>query len=292
MDAFGKHELVDEPDNADLILFAERINEAGSHLEKVRKHPLVSKYRERCFVFNPRYKGIPFIPGVYSSIHRALYDPQRVRSGHYTEVANHDIIDFRHPTKEDAYLYSFVGSTNTHSIRKKLAPLDHENGLFLDTSEERKDDEGLSETEYQERYVNISSNSKFILCPRGFGPSTMRLFETMKMGRVPVIISDEWVPPEGPDWTTFSVQIAEADVSKVPSVLRDLEDRSLEMGTKARKEWEKWFSKEVTFTRVVDWCLDIMSERRISEKWLRYTPYLYLLHPKQSKRTLRKVLRS
>ena len=35
MDTLGKHKLVDEPANADLILFAERITEVSSHLEQV-----------------------------------------------------------------------------------------------------------------------------------------------------------------------------------------------------------------------------------------------------------------
>ena len=50
-----------------------------------------------------------------------------------------------------------------------------------------------------------------MICPRGWGSSSIRLFEVMEMGRVPVIISDAWVN-EAPKWADFSVRVSEADV--------------------------------------------------------------------------------
>jgi len=44
---------------------------------------------------------------------------------------------------------------------------------------------------YKQNYARLIANSKFVLCPQGVGPSSLRLFETLLMGRAPVIISDE-----------------------------------------------------------------------------------------------------
>src|SRR2546423_4170060 len=47
--------------------------------------------------------------------------------------------------------------------------------------------------DYWRRDGEICKASKFILCSRGVGTSSVRLFDTMRMGRVPVILSDQWL---------------------------------------------------------------------------------------------------
>ena len=37
----------------------------------------------------------------------------------------------------------------------------------------------------------------------------MRLFEAMRLGVAPIIASDDWVYPRGPDWSACSVVIKE-----------------------------------------------------------------------------------
>ena len=55
--------------------------------------------------------------------------------------------------------------------------------------------------------------------PRGLGVSSVRLFDTMRMARVPVILSDEWVEPIGPAWREFSLRIPERDFHCIPDLL-------------------------------------------------------------------------
>ena len=261
-DRFGVHEVTDDPKKADLVLFVEREEAAGSQLEQVREHPLVQQYREKCYVVNPRYKGIPYLTGVYASIRKKWYDRSRIRSSHYLEVQEDEIFDYKGPIPEDGYLYSFRGKLGTYPIRQHLAALSHPRGVIQDTTDEnitpmmkmRCSDAELRP--YKQRYAQLVDESKFILCPRGAGPSSMRLFETMLMGRVPVIISDQWVPPKGPGWGNFSIRIPESDLQDLPSTLTRMEDRAEEMGRRARLVWEEWFSPQVSFHRIVEWCLD------------------------------------
>jgi hypothetical protein len=118
----------------------------------------------------------------------------------------------------------------------------------------------------------------FVLCPRGVAPSSYRIFEAMKAGRVPVIIADEWVPPLGPDWTEFSLRVPEAGLLDVPQILESLAARAPEMGVRASQAWERWFSREHAFQTVVTWCLQIMETRR-QGLFQRYRPLLQLARP-------------
>jgi hypothetical protein len=114
---------------------------------------------------------------------------------------------------------------------------------------------------YLARFSDVTSRSKFVLCPRGASPSTYRLFETMEAARVPVIVSDAFTPPEGPDWATFSLRVAEAETQSIPALLRRHEAAAVEMGARARSAWEHWFAPAVTFHRITEACEGIMTRR-------------------------------
>ena len=57
----------------------------------------------------------------------------------------------------------------------------------------------------------------------------------MQLGRVPVILADDWVPSEGPPWQDFSIR-----VSELPEILEPLRRDAAEMGRAARAAWEQW----------------------------------------------------
>ena len=273
-DRFGVHSVVDSPEEADIILFAERSGATGPNMEIVRQHPLVQNYREKVFVFNPRYKGFPYLPGVYASIKQTRYCSWRIRSSHYPEVSENGL--FEHIPFENTapYLFSFVGSPWTHPVRQEVMKLDRSRSLIHDSSQDnvrifKAKEWGSEEKSYVSRYARNIGKSKFVLCPRGKGPATLRLFETMLIGRIPVIISDQWVAPKGPDWKSFSICIPENQVHTIPDVLEAAEPKAQDMAEAARIAWERWFSREVTFHRIVEWCLDIMGSRPTSDVLLR-----------------------
>jgi len=141
--------------------------------------------------------------------------------------------------------------------------------------------------EYWRRYAEICKASKFILCPRGMGASSVRLFDAMRMGRVPVILSDQWVSPEGPCWDKFTLRVREADFDRIPALLEQLEPKAVEMGMLAYAQWEEWFSPAVCFHHVVEWCLDITKHRRIPESLARFIPFIQYLRPFHFRHLLR-----
>ena len=79
----------------------------------------------------------------------------------------------------------------------------------------------------------------------------------MKLGRAPVIISDAWTPPIGPNWNECSVRILEKDILKIPKLLRERENEWKELGERARNTWEKWFSDSKASETIVKSCSEI-----------------------------------
>lgn len=294
-DTVGTHRLVDDPATADLILFAE-LNGAGIHFQRIRRHRLVKRYREKCFIFSSNAYVIPFLPGVYASIERRWFSRRTLSGFHVSELQN-EFATFSPPSDDLPYLFSFIGSTATASVRRRLHELKHPRGFFRDTAEEfdRVANARMTTHEardYHRQYVEITKASKFVLCPRGLGVATLRLFETMRMGRVPVIIADDWVEPIGPEWSRFSIRVAEYELDRIPQILESREADAVAMGELARREWERWFSNEVVFHRVVEWCLQLRAERRIPEAVARWPVYLQLLRPVHLRFALQKPYRA
>lgn len=288
-DPFGVHAVTDDPDAADLIVFAE--SWAGDWLlRSVRTHPLVQAHREKCFVVCERDLVVPFLPGVYANVTRRATLPGRVRQGHYLWMYENTFVDYAPDWHDDMYLFSFVGSFQTAPVRTRFAALRHPRALVRDTSQQSSfiwwEATDAEKATFRRDYAAGLRDSRFVLCPRGISPTTVRLFEAMKTGRVPVILSDDWVPPTGPDWSAFSVRVPEQDVASIPALLESLEPEAQEMGNRARAAWENWFSPVVTFHRVAEWCLNIHQTRSVAEKWGRYAVYVDILRNPTFRREL------
>lgn len=82
-----------------------------------------------------------------------------------------------------------------------------------------------------QRYNSILSDSIFSLCPEGTGPNTIRLWESMAIGVIPVIFSDDWIPPKITEleWNDFAVFIKNKDIKDTISILRSFSEDKLEI---------------------------------------------------------------
>jgi hypothetical protein len=243
----------------------------------MKKHP------QKCYVIDSNDRTLPVVRGIYASAEHSWLPRSRFRAGFYFRVWENNAVQ---PTelREDApLLYSFLGARVNSVVRQKVLQLRHSRSMLIDTSEmlivDRQRDGSKKNDEYSARYARMMVDSKFVLCPRGVGSSTWRLFETMKAGRAPVIISDAWVPPSGPDWEAFSFRVPEARVDAVPALLEKNERRAIQMGKSARVAWETYFSKEVAFHWVVETCLELRSQRRLTLDFGRLLIAPHLLRP-------------
>jgi hypothetical protein len=295
LDRFRVHSLTSDTAAADLIIFAEMYG-GGWYFERVRGHALVRRYRNKCFLFCANPFVIPFMPGVYTGVERRWSSP-RTRPGFYLGRTRNEFTTFSPPATDLPYLFSFMGSARNAPVREKLATLRHPRSFFQNTAEDFDriliGKMGRRERlDYDRRYAELGKASKFILCPRGVSASSIRLFETMRMGRVPVILSDDWIAPAGPAWEKFSIRVRESEYAAIPRLLEQREAEAIEMGERARKEWEEWFSDEVLFHRLVELCLDIKENRTLPESLARWPVYLQYLRPFHLRRRLGAKIRA
>jgi hypothetical protein len=282
-DRFGVHEVVDDPGEADVILFVETSGAAGYYFERVRRHPVYRAFRSRSYLFCSTDRVVPLLPGIYASIEARQYRPAWTRSGHYLGVKERGPLRYK-PDRSPSWLYSFVGSATTNRFRARIMDLQHPEALIIDIDSEPPADDPLK------RFADSIHDSSFVLCPRGGGTSTFRLFEAMMLGRVPVIVSDQWVPPKGPDWPSFSLRVREGDLASVPELLESHTVHARAMGEAARAVWLDWFSEPVSFHRTIEWCLELAFEAPSRTGLERYRPWLQMLRPYHAARAVAKRL--
>ena len=91
-------------------------------------------------------------------------------------------------------------------------------------------------------YRDKMSRSTFCLCPRGWSPWTLRAYQAMMAGCIPVIIADEIEFPYESrlDWSQMTVKIAEKDANNTIKILRTLTDEQIDAKRRMiDKHWRK-----------------------------------------------------
>jgi hypothetical protein len=282
LDRVGAHSVTSDAEAADVILFVESYG-AGWHFERVRRHSFTRRYREKCFIFCNNPFVIPFLPGIYTGIAKR-WASRRTVSGFYVGTPVNESVTYEAPTADLPYLFSFTGVINNAAVRGDIARIEHPRGAIRDTSADyarvlSRVMDASERQSYHHRFAEMIKASKFVLCPRGLSVSSVRVFETMKMGRVPVILSDEWVEPRGPVWERFSIRVRESDCGRLPAILEEREHEAIAMGQLARQQWVEWFADDMMFHRAVEWCLAVQNERGLPESLARWPVYLQYLRP-------------
>ena len=121
------------------------------------------------------------------------------------------------PPGQRRYLASFIGAHMAHyrsDVRVKLAEVAAAAGrgdVLVEMSglwhfnhvvyKEQVAGKALGSAERQShddatrRYNEVLSDSVFSLCPEGAGPNTLRVWESLAVGAIPVILAPGWIPP-------------------------------------------------------------------------------------------------
>ncbi|XVE53740.1 hypothetical protein DITRI_Ditri03aG0026900 [Diplodiscus trichospermus] len=87
-------------------------------------------------------------------------------------------------------------------------------------------------------YVQYMKSSKYCLCPRGYEVNSPRVVEAIFYECVPVIISDNFVPPffEVLNWESFAVFVLEKDIPNLKTILLSIpEKRYRQMQLRVKK---------------------------------------------------------
>lgn len=142
------------------------------------------------------------------------------------------------------YLASFIGRISTHELRQKMSEeLSKEKDILII--------DGNLGSKY---FVKNILKSYISLCPRGYGGSSFRLFESMQLGVTPLLLGEPDTRPfkKFLDWDIISLY------SKTSSNLKDIiysktKEELIIMGKKAKEI----FKNNLTYQK---WCPYVIKE--------------------------------
>lgn len=89
---------------------------------------------------------------------------------------------------------SFLGRTETHDLRSKMQAVFRADAVF----------------DFGPHWERIMGQSVFSLCPRGQGPTSLRIHEALSLGSIPVYIWEnwKWLPYEDElDWNSMAIVV-------------------------------------------------------------------------------------
>jgi len=98
-------------------------------------------------------------------------------------------------------------------------------------------------------FFNNLRNTDYTICIRGGGNFSVRIYETLAVGRIPLFINTDCVLPLDMmvDWKQHVVWVEEADISRIDEILSDFHasihpDDFVQMQLNNRKLWEDCLS--------------------------------------------------
>jgi Exostosin family len=238
-DSVGEHQFEADPARADALLSVDVHQHYDDPLlTSVRRHPLARRYMDKTFVYDERDVPIFTFPGIYVSASPRSLHRRSMVGGPYDHVLNR----VAPATEPPDLLYSFQGA-DVHPLRATILGLSHPRGVVRDNDgvdffrQQETDPAILHQARHE--YAELVRRSKFVLCPRGRGPTSFRMYETMRAGRVPVVISDTWAAPPRVDWNRCIIRVAQKDARDIPAILERAEDRWPELAAAVQDEYRR-----------------------------------------------------
>lgn len=150
------------------------------------------------------------------------------------------------------YHINFMGSLLTHPVRLHMGQsLQQASDLAIFFKPQTTSYWFLSPEErclLRSEYISSILDSWLILCPRGTGSSSVRMYEAMALGRIPVVISDEYIFPlkNEINYTDFCLIMPEKEVENLPQLaaiwLKKNRSQLSKKCSMARSVWEQYFS--------------------------------------------------
>jgi hypothetical protein len=245
-EASSGHEIVSGRSEADFIVRAFSVSINDPWREQL------AGYRGNEFVWDSGDLPSGAFPGLYCSLKRNLFSRHRHRTFSYPIVYN-EVID-KFDLSEATLNWTFFGGI-TSRVRKRLvqllAPTTREtDGQIVvqgGTWTQMFDRSGIKQ---KVEYAAALKAARFVICPRGNGVGSIRLFEVLKAGRVPVIVADKYVLPNGIDWGSCAIICKEKNIASIPALVNESLHLWDNMARSARRVWEAHFSDKVLLWRI------------------------------------------
>lgn len=120
-------------------------------------------------------------------------------------------------------LCSFVGSLTHHLRNTMINALKNDSDFVFETDPHWSP---IVSSDKQNKFIEITCNSKFVLCPRGYGRNSFRFYEVLKLGSIPIYVWDdiEWLPyKDDMDYDTFCISININEIHNLKNLLKSID---------------------------------------------------------------------
>jgi len=273
-DIVRSHSVTDNPEKADLVLIVDVASDTDPLSWRLRTHPIWKKGYKNILAYDERDWPRDPLAGLVVSLPQSLHQAAIHRAAPYFRTVQ----NFQQPLGgQPDLLFSFIGATS-HPLRERIFALSHPRGMVLRSGvnyfDETPSAEVIQKQEEQKRvYREMMERSKFVLCPSGEGLSSFRTYEVMAAGRVPVIIADGWLPPQGTAWNDFALFVPESEIENIPLILEQHEPQSDAMSQAARAAFEETYAPTKIFNHLINLCSELIPVKKNSI-WYRFPPKL------------------
>ncbi len=237
-----------------------RFSENFKHVVTVCQHILMLRYQE---LFN--IAGITDVFWTHAVIGQNNFDqfpgiqiypmplyPVQLPSNDHEQLPKRDLLFSFIGAKANQY---YLTDTRNQIIEKlssdprgNVAGRDswHFNKIVYDLQIKNKVKESndLVDHSATNEYVNILQRSIFSLCPAGSGPNSIRLWESIGFGSIPVILADTYLPPGDIKlWNLATVTCPETSdsIEKLPDLLSSLNQDKALIDKKKHALKQLWF---------------------------------------------------
>jgi hypothetical protein len=175
-------------------------------------------------------------------------------------------------------LAATVGVSTAMNVRARaIATLSREPAIetnFIFRSRAFADAQGnvgawYTATDYRAEYVENTLSSDYVLCARGWGNYSYRLYETLCLGRVPILIDTDcvWPAADAVDWPALCLIVAEQDLPQIGDALLDFHasissDDFITRQRRAREVWTSTLSTAGFLRYLASWLRQRMTNKR------------------------------
>lgn len=160
------------------------------------------------------------------------------------DPSRNDIFSKNNPlTMNRLFLYSFQGAYNHNwyltNIRKRIFEMKHPDNCYVNHignwhfdnvvyNKSQNNEYTLNETDTDRdrtmKYNKLLLNSRYSLCPSGSGPNSIRFWESLAVGSIPILLADTLELPVHELWDKSIIRIPENKLEELPNILSNISD--------------------------------------------------------------------
>ena len=160
----------------------------------------------------------------------------KTRNDLFKKMSKEDYIN-----KDRPYLYSFQGAYNPRwyltDIRKLIFEMNHPGNTYINdiggwhfdnvvynAKQNNKGELNITKTHQiqKEEYNQLLLKSRFCLCPSGSGPNSIRFWESLAIGSIPIILADTLDLPKHELWKDAILRVKESELETIPNILKNI----------------------------------------------------------------------